>query len=129
MPPQDNNSRNGRQQKNNYHFVLGSPLRLVNQNDPAAQENFQDKNVLAGHRRSTDKDSMRLSLCWDTFSAREKEVTILVCEEGLTDAEIASRLNISYATVKSYLQRIFFKANVRNRRALYMKFKYFHFPR
>lgn len=67
-----------------------------------------------------------LRVLWDNFSEREQDVTILVCE-GMTDAEIAARLYIGLATVKTYLQRVFYKANVRDRRELMRMFIGFNF--
>ena len=48
------------------------------------------------------------------LTEREKEVLRLVCD-GLTNAEIASRLHVSRETVKSELKRIFRKIGVGNR--------------
>lgn len=48
------------------------------------------------------------------LTLREKEVLRLVCD-GLTNAEIASRLSVSRETIKSELKRIFRKIGVANR--------------
>lgn len=48
------------------------------------------------------------------LSAREKEVLDLL-GEGLTNAEIAERLTISYATVGSYVYRLLQKLHLKNR--------------
>ena len=48
------------------------------------------------------------------LTEREKEVLRLVCD-GLTNAEIATKLHVSRETVKSELKRIFRKIGVGNR--------------
>lgn len=128
-PRKKKSSRKDRQQTNKYHQILGDHLHLVNRTDLNAEEQpSSNPQSLVGGRRSTDKVSFDLYLCWDSLSAREKEVTVLVCK-GLTDAQIAAQLKLSVSTVKSYLQHVFFKAHVNNRRALILKFVNFNFPR
>ena len=48
------------------------------------------------------------------LTEREKEVLRLVCD-GMTNAEIATKLHVSRETVKSELKRIFRKIGVGNR--------------
>jgi DNA-binding NarL/FixJ family response regulator len=48
------------------------------------------------------------------LTLREKEVLRLVCD-GLTNAEIATKLTVSRETIKSELKRIFRKIGVANR--------------
>jgi DNA-binding NarL/FixJ family response regulator len=48
------------------------------------------------------------------LTMREKEVLRLVCD-GLTNAEIATKLSVSRETIKSELKRIFRKIGVANR--------------
>ena len=48
------------------------------------------------------------------LTEREKEVLRLVCD-GMTNAEIATKLHVSRETVKSELKRIFRKIGVANR--------------
>jgi DNA-binding NarL/FixJ family response regulator len=50
----------------------------------------------------------------DELTPREAEVLALIAE-GLTDAEIAGRLVVSHATVKSHVNHIFSKTGVRDR--------------
>jgi|ERR1700752_498721 len=128
-PRKKKSSRIGTQQTTKYSYILGDHLHLVNRTDLDAEENRSKNNYpLTGGRRSTDKATFDLYLCWDSLSSREQDVTILV-SRGQSDAEIASRLYLSISTVKSYLQHIFLKADVRNRRELLLKFVNFNFPR
>ena len=130
VPPRKKKpSRKDQQQTTTYSYILGDHLRLANRTDLDAEENPSNNTYpLTGGRRSTDKATFDLYLCWDSLSAREQDVTILVCR-GQTDAEIASRLYLSISTVKSYLQHIFFKARVPNRKQLMARFAKFNFPR
>ena len=122
-------SRKDRQQTNKYSYILGDRLHLINRTDLDAEENHAKNNYpLAGGRRSTDRVSFDLYHCWESLSSREKDVTMLVCK-GLTDAQIAMWLKLSVSTVKSYLQHVFLKADVSNRRELLLKFVNFPFQR
>ena len=51
------------------------------------------------------------------LSDRQREVTLLVAE-GLSNKEIARRLEISDGTVKVHLQHIYSKLGIRNRTML-----------
>ncbi len=51
------------------------------------------------------------------LTSKEQEVLFYVCE-GLTRTEIAEKLFISEATVKTHLGNLFFKTNTRNRTEL-----------
>jgi len=132
VPRKKNPLRKGPQQKNQYHYILGNPLHLVKLKDTAAQENrlskTQHNNILAGGRRSTDKDALGLYHLWDSLSAREKDVAILVCRK-FTNEQIAQWTKLSISTVKSYLQHVFFKLNVRSKIELYLKFGDLDFKR
>ena len=54
---------------------------------------------------------------WDTLTEREQEVTALACM-GYRNYEIGEALGISHETVKTHLQNIFNKFNIRNRNEL-----------
>jgi len=120
-------SRNGRPQKAQYSYILGDTLHLKRLEHPAAQEN-PISNFPAGGRRSTDRNYQGLYVYWNSLSAREQDVTILVCK-GHSDMQIASQLEISVATVRSYIKNVFLKTYVRNRKQLIIRFAGFDFPR
>ena len=71
--------------------------------DPAVQAH-----VLAGLAEAGD------AALPDGLTPREAEVLTLIAE-GLTNAQIADRLVVSQATVKSHVNRVFAKAGVRDR--------------
>ena len=130
-PRKKKSSRVDPQQTNTYSYIQGNQLHLVRRTDPTTEENLSKtgpKSVLAGGRRSTDRFMGGLYAYWKSLSAREQDVTILVCR-GLSDAEVASQLKLSVSTVKSYLQHVFHKVHVRNRRQLMVRFANFNFPR
>ncbi len=51
------------------------------------------------------------------LTPKEKEIISFVCE-GLSNKEIAHRLNISESTIKAHLHRIFKKLNIQSRTQL-----------
>jgi DNA-binding NarL/FixJ family response regulator len=53
----------------------------------------------------------------DALTSREQEITRLV-SAGLSNKEIAQRLDLSEATVKGHLYNIYTKLRVKNRTAL-----------
>jgi DNA-binding NarL/FixJ family response regulator len=52
-----------------------------------------------------------------TLTSRERELIVLV-SEGLSNKNIARRLNLSEGTIKIYLHKMYEKVGVRNRAAL-----------
>jgi len=54
---------------------------------------------------------------WEDLSPRQKEVAALVCLDH-TNAEIAEKLDIALATVKTHMREILRKFNVRGRHQL-----------
>jgi DNA-binding NarL/FixJ family response regulator len=62
------------------------------------------------HRRASDRDARRLA----TLTEREREVLMLV-GRGLTNAEIAERLVLGEATVKTHVSNILAKLGLRDR--------------
>jgi len=125
-------SRIGSQQTNRYFHILANPLRLVNRTDSAAQENPSSKtrpgNSLSGGRRSTDSDLLDLYDRWLSLSPREQHVTYLACM-GYKNDQIAFQMGVSNGTVKSYLQHVFLKIDVRSKTELRLKFFNFDFKR
>jgi len=129
-PRRKKTSRVGPQQTNRHFHVLVSPLRLVNRTDPAAQENHTSNNRPGnadGHR-STDRDAFELYDRWWDLSARERQVTYLTCL-GHKNEQIAFEMGVSVGTVKSYLQHVFYKIDVRSKTELRLKFHDFNFER
>ena len=63
---------------------------------------------------------------WDALTEREQEVTALACL-GQRNYEIAETLGISYETVKSHLQNIFSKFDIRSRKELRIALKDWRF--
>jgi DNA-binding NarL/FixJ family response regulator len=125
-------SRIGSQQTNRYFHILANPLRLVDRTDSAAQENNSSKtrpgSALSGGRRSTDSDLLDLYDRWLSLSPREQHVTYLTCM-GYKNDQIAFQMGITVGTVKSYLQHVFLKINVRSKTELRLKFFNFDFKR
>jgi len=62
------------------------------------------------HRRASDRDARRLA----ALTEREREVLVLV-GRGLTNAEIAERLVLGEATVKTHVSNILAKLGLRDR--------------
>jgi len=62
------------------------------------------------HRRASDRDARRLA----TLTEREREVLVLV-GRGLTNAEIAERLVLGEATIKTHVSNILAKLELRDR--------------
>jgi len=71
--------------------------------------------VKAGHDQYLQ--TSELEERWDTLTEREQEVTALACM-GRRNYEIAETLNISHETVKTHLQNVFNKFDIRNRNEL-----------
>ena len=120
-------SRIGPQQTKKYSYILGDQLHLINRKDSNTEENRSNAGyILAGGRRSSDRDSSELIYLWESLSPREKDVTVLVCR-GFTNEQIALWLKISASSVKTYLRFVFSKAAVRNKTELRLKFYTFDF--
>ena len=126
VPPRKKKpSRMGAQQTNSYSFVLGDQLRLVDQTNSDAKEK-RSKYILAGGRRSSDRERAEISYLWNTLSPREQDVTVLVCR-GYTNQQIARRLNITVSSVKTYLRFVFSSMDVPNRVELRLKLRDYDF--
>ena len=127
-PRRKKTSRVGPQQTNRYFHVLVSPLRLVNRRDPAAQEDHASnaRPGNAGGRRSTDRDTLDLYDLWLSLSPRERQITYLTCQ-GYKNQQIAFQMGITVGTVKSYLEHVYDKIDVRTKADLRLKFVDFDF--
>lgn len=78
----------------------------------------------AGHDQYLQ--TSELEDCWDGLTEREQEVTALACM-GYRNYEIAETLGISHETVKTHLQNIFTKFDIRSRRELRLALKDWRF--
>lgn len=78
--------------------------------DPAVQHHFVDAVSAAP---ATEPATLQPSLP-DGLTAREAEVLALIAE-GLSNSEIAARLVVSEATVKTHINHLFMKIGVRDR--------------
>jgi DNA-binding NarL/FixJ family response regulator len=67
-----------------------------------------------------------LEVRWDALTEREQEVTALACL-GCRNYEIAETLGISHETVKTHLQNIFTKFDIRSRKELRLALKDWRF--
>jgi RNA polymerase sigma factor (sigma-70 family) len=70
-------------------------------------------------RESVEQHQANQSLCgrWDRLTPRQQEVAILT-GQNLSNAQIAARLGIAEATVKTHQRNIMTKLNLRSRHRL-----------
>jgi DNA-binding CsgD family transcriptional regulator len=80
--------------------------------------------VRAGHDHYLQTSELETS--WDSLSEREQEVAALACM-GRRNYEIAETLGISHETVKTHLQNIFTKFDIRSRKELRLALKDWRF--
>ena len=80
--------------------------------------------VRAGHDQYLQTGELETR--WDSLSDREQEVTALACM-GYRNYEIAETLGISHETVKTHLQNIFTKFDIRSRKELRLALKDWRF--
>lgn len=71
-------------------------------------------------------ETNELETRWDSLTEREQEVTALACL-GCRNYEIAETLGISHETVKTHLQNIFTKFDIRSRKELRLALKDWRF--
>ena len=64
---------------------------------------------------------------WKSLTPREQEVTALLCM-GQRNYQIAETLGIAFGTVKSHLENIFKKFNLRDRYAIRLALRDWDFP-
>jgi DNA-binding NarL/FixJ family response regulator len=124
-PRKKRSSRKGPPHTNRYFHALVSPLRLVNLINQENRSSIIGPGN-AGGRRSVDRDALDLYDCWLTLSPRERHVTYLTCI-GYKNHQIAFDMGVKESTVKTYLQHIYYKVNVRSKTELRLKFVNFDF--
>lgn len=71
-------------------------------------------------------ETNELETRWDSLTEREQEVTALACL-GCRNYEIAETLGISHETVKTHLQNVFTKFDIRSRKELRLALKDWRF--
>ena len=76
--------------------------------------------------RSTDRDTFELYDRWLSLAPRERQVTYLTCQE-YKNQQIAFAMGITVGTVKSYLEHVYNKIDVRSKADLRLKFFDFDF--
>ncbi|QFU24332.1 LuxR C-terminal-related transcriptional regulator [Shewanella eurypsychrophilus] len=74
--------------------------------------------ILNTNRSPLNKD--RLTLIFST-TKKEKEVISLVCS-GMSNEQVANKLNVSINTIKMHLQNIYKKAQIKNRGQLLLTY-------
>ena len=94
---------------------LVEAIREAAQEQGRSEEEIWMEFARAGQERY--RQSGELETRWDSLSEREQEVTALACM-GYRNYEIAEILSISYETVKTHLQNIFTKFDIRSRKEL-----------
>jgi DNA-binding NarL/FixJ family response regulator len=94
---------------------LSAAIRSAAQEQGRTEEEVWRDFVKAGHDRYLR--TSELEERWDSLSEREQEVTALACM-GYRNYEIAEMLGISHETVKTHLQNIFTKFDIRSRNEL-----------
>lgn len=92
---------------------LAEAVRKVAQGGALIQPSVARK-VLAEFNRLTPQSSETSTAILDPLSAREEEILVWI-GKGLSNKEIASRLNLTEGTVKNYVSVILQKLNVQDR--------------
>src|SRR5215207_7368011 len=105
-------------QKKKKYFFLAAPLQL-RLTHPAAQEKRKQKKRTSNSNGSLPHDSRQAERerFWNILSARERDVTALTCL-GYTNTQIAARLGLSIATIRTYLEHVSNKLDLRNKTEL-----------
>jgi DNA-binding NarL/FixJ family response regulator len=99
-------------------------IREAAQEQGRTEEEIWMEFARAGHDQYLQ--SGELETCWDSLTEREQEVTALACM-GYRNYEIAETLGISHETVKTHLQNIFTKFDIRSRKELRLALKDWNF--
>jgi DNA-binding NarL/FixJ family response regulator len=91
--------------------ALEAAVRGESAIDPAVQHHLVNSIARTAPLEWAPPDTARLP---DDLTRREAEVLALIAE-GMSNAEIAKRLTVSEATVKSHVNHIYFKTGARDR--------------
>ena len=108
----------GPQKKRKYLNVLDTPLQLRYMH-PAAQEKRKQKKRTSNSAVSQPYDprQTKREQLWNILSAREQDVTALTCL-GYTNPQIAARLGLSVETIRTYLENVSNKSDLKNKAEL-----------
>jgi DNA-binding NarL/FixJ family response regulator len=112
--------RKDQETDDDFHIYFSDQALVVTIRKLAQEQGRSEEEVLtefakAGQDLFFNQDT--LAACWDSLSAREQEVLALVCL-GHRNYEIAEVLSLSHQTVKTHLQNIFNKFDMRSTREL-----------
>ncbi len=103
---------------------LLTAIREAAQEQGRSEEEVWMEFVKAGHDQYLQ--TSELEERWDTLTEREQEVTALACL-GYRNYEIAETLSISHETVKTHMNNIFNKFDIRSRKELRLALKDWRF--
>jgi len=110
--------------QDDFRIFSSDQALVVTIRELASQQGRSEDEVLTDLARAGQDfllNNEALAACWDSLSGREQEVLALVCL-GYRNYEVAEVLGISPPTVKTHLQGIFHKFELRSikelRRAL-----------
>ena len=98
------------------HYCVLSPEEILTRRNALGVETYPRAARVGGRDQYLGRAVERV-VANDHLSRREAQVT-LCCVEGLTNAEIGNRLNVSEQTVKFHLRHIFIKFGVKRRAEL-----------
>lgn len=122
-PQKKKDSRAGAQRTNKYAYTLENSLHLVRRPPhSASQENRDPKHDPAeavGPSRAQPPGELYQQ--WLSLSPREQDVVAFTCL-GYKNQQIAFRMGISAATVKSYIQTACYKLNLHSKTDIRLRF-------
>lgn len=98
------------------HYRVFTPEEIFARRRAAGLEPYPDE--LRGYESNRAFSSLIQHLVGRNDLSRREALVVLCCVEGLSNAEIGKRLQISEQTVKSHLRRIYDKFGVKRRTEL-----------
>jgi DNA-binding CsgD family transcriptional regulator len=98
------------------HYRVFTPEEIFARRRAAGLVPYPDE--LRGYERNRAFGSLIQHLVGRNDLSRREALVVLCCVEGLSNAEIGKRLQISEQTVKSHLRRVFEKFGVKRRTEL-----------